>query len=469
MPAALIAPPPRMEPAPRAVPLVAGRAHLVGVCGSGMKGLAQLLAGQGWRLTGSDVSPLADSLRGVRGLRFTQGHATGHVPSDADLLIHSAAIGPDNPERIAARDWGIPQVTYSQMLGRLMAGRDGVCIAGTHGKSTTTAMTASILADAGWEPSGICGADLIANGRSSWQGRGDFFVAESCEYQRSFLDLTPQAATILSVELQQAFAAFAARVSPSGLLLVRAEDAAAVEASREASAAVLTFGWTDDADWCAADVRPNGFGSRFRLFRRGQFVTEISLGIPGRHNVLNALAAAALCAELGVPAAVIRYSLREFAGLKRRFEVLGSVCGVTVIDDYAHHPTAVATTLQTARELYGRRRIWAAFQPHQVGRTRALLPEFARSFRLADRVVIAPVYAAREAVTDEPLRLAEELARRISDGGPVAVVCPSLDQIAVVLDDGLRPGDVLLTMGAGDIHRIHHARTRRVQRHSAAG
>jgi UDP-N-acetylmuramate--alanine ligase len=185
--------------------------------------------------------------------------------------------------------------------------------------------------------------------------------------------------------------------------------------------------------------------------------------------VLNAVAAAAVCSELGVSAAAIRQSLAEFSGLKRRFEVLGSWRGVTVIDDYAHHPTAVESVLQTARELYGRRRIWAAFQPHQVGRTTALMADFARSFRLADRAVIAPVYAAREAVTDEPQRLADELARRIAEQGPPATSCPSLDRLAGVLDDGLRPGDVLVTMGAGDIHRIHHVSTRRVQRHSAAG
>jgi len=462
-------------------PTKGARAHLVGVCGSGMKGLAQLLFQQGWRITGSDLSPLAESLRSLPGFRFFQGHTAAHLPPDIEMLIHSAAIGPENPERVAARERGVPQFSYSQMLGRLMANRDGVCIAGTHGKSTTTAMTASILEEGGWQPSAIFGADLRSNGRSSWSGRGDLFVTESCEFQRSFLDLTPQHAMILSVEpdhfdcyrsrdeLQGAFAEFAARVAPTGLLLVRAEDDSAMAAGRETPATVLTFGLTDESDWCAADIRPNGFGSRFRLFRRGQYVTEILLNVPGRHNVLNALAAAALCAELGVPTAAIRSSLSDFAGLKRRFDVLGSWRGVTLIDDYAHHPTAVATTLQTARELYGRRRIWAAFQPHQVSRTRALMPDFARSFRLADQAVIAPVYAARETVSDEPLQLAEELAAQINDFGPPALACSSLDQLAEVLDDGLRPGDVLLTMGAGDIHRIHYACSRRIQRHSAAG
>ncbi|HUQ72163.1 MAG TPA: UDP-N-acetylmuramate--L-alanine ligase, partial [Planctomycetaceae bacterium] len=428
-----------------------GRAHLVGVCGSGMKGLAHLLVGLGWQVTGSDVSPLADTLHPLRarGFRFVQGHTADQLPRDADVLIHSAAIGSDNLERIAARELGISQMTYSQMLGRLMLDRRGVCVAGTHGKSTTTAMTATILTDAGRQPSAIFGADLCSTGQSSWSGRGDLFVVESCEFQRSFLDLSPQCAAILGVEpdhfdcyrnrdeLLAAFSGFAANVSPSGFLLLRAEDAAAMEAGRAAKSEVLTFGWTSDADWWANDVRSLGFGSRFRLFRRGQYVTEIQLDVPGRHNVMNAVAAAAMCSELGVSAPAIRHSLAEFSGLKRRFDVLGSWRGVTVIDDYAHHPTAVTTTLQTARDLYGRRRIWAAFQPHQVGRTAALMPDFARSFRLADHVVIAPVYAAREAVTDEPLRLAEELARQVNAEGPPAMACNSLDQLAGVLDDGL--------------------------------
>jgi UDP-N-acetylmuramate--alanine ligase len=461
----------------------AGQAHLTGVCGTGMKGLARLLIDRGWDVSGSDLSPLADTLQPLlqRGLRFHQGHETEHLPRTADLLIHSAAIGPENPERLAATDYGIPQVTYSQMLGRLMAESRGVAIAGTHGKSTTTAMTASILTDAGRQPTAIFGADLCATGQSSWSGRGDLFVVESCEFQRSFLDLSPEYGAILGVEpdhfdcysepseLLGAFSEFAGHIARSGFLLVRGDDDAALAASRSASAEVLTFGLRPDADWWAADVRTAGFGARFRLFRRGHYVTEIRLGVPGRHNVLNAIAAAAICSELGVPAGAIRHSLADFMGLKRRFEVLGSWRGVTVIDDYAHHPTAVETVLQTARDLYGRRRIWAAFQPHQVGRTTALMADFARSFRLADRVVIAPVYAAREVVTDEPQRLANELARRIDDLGPPAVSCTSLDRLAGVLDDGLRPGDVLVTMGAGDIHRIHYASSRRVQRHSAAG
>jgi UDP-N-acetylmuramate--alanine ligase len=460
-----------------------GTAHLTGVCGSGMKGLARLLIDAGWQVSGSDTSPLVDTLQSLqaRGFCFHQGHASEHLPASTDVLIYSAAIGPENPERCLARAWGIPERSYSQMLGRWMADRQGVAIAGTHGKSTTTAMAATILTEAGWQPSAIFGADLCSTGHSSWSGRGDLFVVESCEFQRSFLDLTPTYGAILGIEpdhfdcyqttteLEAAFATFASNIARSGFLLVRGDDAATVSVSRAARAEVLTFGLSPDADWWATDLRPDGDGTRFRLFRRGRFVSELRLSIPGRHNVLNAIAAAATCSELGVPAAVLRQSLAEFSGLRRRFEVLGSHRGVTVIDDYAHHPTAVETVLQTARALYGRRRLWAAFQPHQVGRTTALMSDFVRSFQVADRVLIAPVYAARETVTDEPWRVAGELADRINRTGVPAMAATSLDHLAEVLDDGPQPGDVLVTMGAGDIHRIHHARVRRIQRHSAAG
>jgi len=457
------------------------RAHLVGVCGTGMHGLARLLWDWGWTLSGSDLQPATVVVESLvqAGLKFHCGHAAEQLPVDADLLIYSPAIPADNPERRAAAERGLPQLSYTQMLGRLMQHRSGVCIAGTHGKSTTTAMAASILSGADWHASAIFGAELCDSGLSSWAGTGDLFVVESCEFQRGFWDFAPQHAAILSVEadhfdcfatqddLLDAFRGFAERVSPDGVLMVRHEDAGAVEASRAASAEVLTFGWTEDADWWAGDVRRSPLGTRFRLFRRGQFVTELQLPVPGRHNVLNALAASALAFEIGVPAATIRGRLQEFPGIRRRFERIGSFRGVTLVDDYAHHPTAVEATLQTARDMYGHRRLVCAFQPHQVSRTQALLSDFARSFRLADRVLVAPVFAARERVRDEPIELSRRLAREIAGQGPSAEFSASLDQLVHVLEDDLRPGDVLITLGAGDIDRVHHAFTRRILRHSA--
>ncbi|MDP1797224.1 MAG: UDP-N-acetylmuramate--L-alanine ligase [Planctomycetaceae bacterium] len=456
-------------------------AHLVGVCGSGMRGLAELMHGLGWNLSGSDLNPPPESIQSLmrRGFAFHQGHAAEHVPPNVDVLIFSPAIPASNSERMIAGQRGQPELSYTQMLGALMHGRRGVCIAGTHGKSTTTAMTATILTDAGLSPSAIFGAERCDTGCSAWGGDGDLFVVESCEFQRSFLEFTPQYAAILSVEpdhfdcfnthadMIAAFGEFASQVRPDGLLLTRAEDAAARVAAGKCPAPVITFGWTMEADWWAGDIRRTGSGTRFRAFRRGQFVTEITLPLKGKHNVLNALAAAAMCFEIGVSPAMIRHSLAEFPGIRRRFEELGSWRGVTLMDDYAHHPTAVAATLEAAREKFGRRRLCVAFQPHQISRTTALMEEFSQCFHAADCVWITPVFAARECVTDEPQTVAEELVQRLCQQHVSAEFSPSLDQLVTVLEDKLRPGDVFLTMGAGDIDQVHHAFTRRFSRDSA--
>lgn len=456
-------------------------AHLVGISGSGMRGLAELLCGLGWTVSGSDLNPLPGCLQHwlYDGLTFHQGHAADHVPPSADVVVYSPAIPASNPERQAAQQRGISELSYTQMLGALMQGRRGVCIAGTHGKSTTTALTATILTDAGLHPSAIFGAERCDHGRSAWGGRGDLFVVESCEFQRSFLEFSPQFAAILNVEpdhfdcfadpreMVAAFAEFAAQVRPDGLLLTRAEDAMAREAAQASKAPIVTFGWTMDADWWAGDVRRTASGSRFRIFRRGQYVTELMLPLIGKHNILNALAAAALCYEIGVPAAAIRNSVAEFPGIHRRFEEIGSWRGVTLMDDYAHHPTAVAATLDAIREKFGRRRLCVAFQPHQISRTTALMDDFSHCFSAADQVWITPVFAARETVNSEPTAVSEELVRRLKRHGIAAEFSPSLDQLVTVLEDGLRPGDVFLTMGAGDIDQVHHAFTRRVSGHSA--
>lgn len=456
-------------------------AHLVGICGAGMKALAELLAGRGLRVTGSDQQPTAPLLASMRrrGVRVHRGHAGTHLPPGTDVLIHSLAIGSENAERRRAGMLGIPQWSYSETIGRLMAERVGVSVAGTHGKSTTTAMIASLLERSGRQPSVVVGAELIERGASGWAGAGELFVAESCEYRRSFLDLAPRFAVILGIEAdhfdcyasleesQQAFGEFSQRVDTAGVLLVPADCPVTRAAVAPATVVVRTFGRRCQADWWAADVRRTTTGSRFRLFYRGGFLTEISLQVPGRHNVDNALAAAALSLELGVDHRDVREGLHEFTGIRRRFQHVGSWRGVTVIDDYAHHPTAVRVTLETARETFGRRRLWCALQPHQISRTVTLLEELAGSFDCADEVLILPVYAAREEDRCGELlgaELADRIGKRISAApAPSRRRCrflPSLDRLVTTLDDEARPGDVLVMMGAGDIDRVQHEFTR---------
>jgi len=443
-----------------------------------MKALAELLMSRGCRVTGSDLQPTPpmNALFASKGLRIHQGHHGRFLPPDVDALIYSPAVDALNPERQLAAQRGIPQFSYSQMLGALMRNKVGISIAGTHGKSTTTAMTGCALTSAGLQPSVIIGAELRDRKVSGWSGDGPHFVVESCEYQRSFLDLSPQLAAILGVEPDHfdcyhqfdetiaAFSAFAQRVPADGLLLIRGDCEAARASSLAAVAPVETFSLQPEADWWGADLRPTTEGTRFRVFYHGEYFTEISLRVPGEHNVLNALAAVALCQRAGAPPAAIRDGLAEFAGIRRRFEPVGSWRGVTLIDDYAHHPTEVLTTLTAARHRFGSRRIWCVFQPHQVSRTNALMQEFSRSFVPANEILILPVFAAREAVHGEPHAASAELARLIGEAGGRARFSGALDQTVATLEDELRPGDVLITMGAGDIGQVHHAFTQRLQR-----
>jgi UDP-N-acetylmuramate--alanine ligase len=447
-----------------------------------MKALAELLTGSGWIVSGSDVSATASVVFAMaeRGLRIHSGHHRGFLRDEIDVLVYSPAVGPDNAERIEAQRRGIPQLSYSQMLGRLMRGRSGVCIAGTHGKSTTTAMTGCILTAADLAPSVVIGAEVCGIGASGWHGNGEHFVVESCEFQRSFLDLSPRYTAILGIEPDHfdcyphfdeavaAFAEFAQKVPIDGRLLVHAGSDAAKAACVAASAPVETFGLETAADWQAGDLRPAAGGTRFRVFHRGDFFAEIVLPIPGAHNVANALAAAALAHNAGANVAAIREGLCAFPGVCRRFERVGSWRGVTLIDDYAHHPTAVRAVLATTREQYPNRRLWCVFQPHQVSRTRALFQEFAASLAEADQTLLVPVFAARETMHDEPAQISRELAESVAISGGRARAVDSLDQAVRTLDDDLLPGDVLITMGAGDIGKVHHAFTRRLHKHHAA-
>jgi UDP-N-acetylmuramate--alanine ligase len=481
-----------------AVPFAAP--HLVGIAGSGMKSLAELLRDLGCRVTGSDRS-------------LPGGHCETNVPADCDALISSSAVPPDNPERTAAAALGIPQFSLVDVLAELMKTRTGVCIAGTHGKSTTTALTAWILQHAGREPSAFIGASIrnqpagasprfLHNAREpgasaqrlmktaqrgGWAGSGELFVAESCEYRRHFLQLTPRHAVILNIEpdhfdtfpddaaLLDGFQQFAARVPPDGTLLISGdcERSPRIAPSR---CAVHTFGSREDCNWRFTDVRQTASGTHFTVLHDDRIVTEVETPLFGDHNVHNTLAATALCLRLGLSAAEVRDAVRAFPGIARRFAPIGEWRGVRFFDDYAHHPTAVRVTLETARQRFGGQRVWCVFQPHQLTRTERLLDEFAAALSIADRVLITPVFAAREEASEAGERVSRLLVERArsrirenSDGSaefsriPLRQsasrscrFCPSLDRILPTLDHGARPGDVVILMGAGDIERIGH-------------
>lgn len=456
-------------------------AHLVGICGAGMKALSEVLVGLGWSITGSDLeAPAVPAALQRRGMRIHRGHHQHFLPRGADLVIHSPAVTAENPEIAYARQLAIPVFSYSQMLGHLMRGRTGISIAGTHGKSTTTAMVATILDDAGLQPTAVIGAELAGRSQSGWAGPGDAIVVESCEYKRSFLDLHPKIAAILNVEPDHfdcypaladtvnAFRDFASQVDSAGMLVVPADDASTKDLITSASADYATFSFKPGANWWATDIRASGGNSRFRVFHDGKFFAEINLQVPGRHNVMNALAATAVSHYAGVKANEIRDALRDFAGIRRRFERIGSWKGITIIDDFAHHPTAVRMTLAAAREEFGQRRLIVAFQPHQASRTESLMDDFAESFCVADQVIVVPAFAARESPSRKPEESSQELARRMGEFNSDVTYVESLDRLMATIEDAARPGDVLITMGAGDIDRVHHEFHRRFQRHNAS-
>ncbi len=443
-----------------------------------MKALAEMLDGLGWTVTGSDLQPppAAFELLRRKGFRIHRGHADDFVPRNTDVLVYSPAISAANPERRCAEQLHIPQMPFNQMLGELMQTRIGVSIAGTHGKSTTTAMIASILRDGGFSPSVVIGAELVSANASGWAGESELFVVESCEYQRNFLSLCPTHALLTGIEAdhfdcfrdlretRDAFAEFVCRLPAHGRLIIRGDCEASRVAAASSLAEIETYSLRDCSDWWAADLRPTEHGTRFRIFHHGQFFTEVSLRVPGRHNVVNAVAAAAMCHHLGASALAVREGLQDFRGIRRRFEVLSPWRGVTLIDDYAHHPTAVKATLQTAREQFPGRRLLVAFQPHQESRTRALLDDFSESFDAADAIFLAPIFTARERCGEAAERTNAELADKLAARGRNVKLLPSLDRLVSTLDDAARPGDVLVLMGAGDINQIQHELTRRIPR-----
>ncbi|MBN2293527.1 MAG: UDP-N-acetylmuramate--L-alanine ligase [Pirellulales bacterium] len=452
------------------------RAHLVGIAGAGMRAMAGVLYGWGWKLSGSDSGVTSGETLGLPGVKVSTSHAAENVAEGTDLVIHSDALGGDNEELQRAAKLGIPVATYFQVAGCLMRWFNGIAVAGTHGKSTTTAMAARVLIDAGLDPTVLCGAHELGNtdgeiaggGRS---GGGKLMLVEACEYRQNFLHLQPRCAAILGIEadhfdcyekmddIRRAFELFAASVPSDGFLIVKHDCFSTRSVVSEATCKVETFGFkvsgsVTQPDWMARLIDSQLGRYRFEILHCGIGIGEIALKLPGRHNVLNALATAALAFHQGVDAERIASSLSEFRGLNRRLELLGTWHGVTILDDYAHHPTEVAVTLQAIREMYPGRRLCCVFQPHQASRTARLLDELAEGLENVDCLVLAEIFRAREGPPRPGQVTAEDLADAIRRRGQYVSDSRSANEIHKELINNLRPGDVLVTIGAGDIRRI---------------
>jgi UDP-N-acetylmuramate--alanine ligase len=454
----------------------------VGIGGAGVQALAELLLQSEAIVSGSDLaeSEACTRLRQL-GARVYCGHHASQVPGDAACVVYSPAVRADNAERQRARELSIPELSYPEMLGALMAARHGIAVAGTHGKSTTTGMVGWILTQAGQDPTVIVGAKVPQLGGPSRVGRGEAFVAESCEFARSFHHLRPRVAAVLNIEpdhldyysgldeIIASFQQFVALVPRNGLVVAHGGSEAVRRATSGAASPVQTFSLEPGSIWWAADLRCERGRYRFRVFREGEYVMALRLEVPGRHNVENALAAIAISTDLGIAAPLIRDALEEFRGCSRRFEFRGIWRGVTLIDDYAHHPSEVQATLRAAREMFPQRRIWCVFQPHQIARTQHLFHEFAGSFGCADRVVIAGIYAARERGGEIARQTGLQLAAAIQDNAVAARYIPDLGTIIAHLEASLEAPDVLLTMGAGDIGKLADGFARQLSRHRQAG
>jgi len=436
------------------------RVHIVGIGGAGLSAIARVLQERGETVTGSDqaVSPYAQALE-EKGIPVHYGHAAENIQG-ADLVLVSSAIPESNPEVTAARRAGIPVLHRRDFLAELTSGLEVAAVAGTHGKTTTTSLIVWILAQAGRQPGFVLGGLPPDLGTNAAAGAGAEFVIEADEYDGAFLGLSPNLAVVTNVEhdhpdiyptpadLEAAFREFVERVQDK--LIVCLEDPVASTLGRSGLARE-TYGLATGADWRADEIRPNSAGGSDFLAWRG----SLSLGLfrtrlPGRHNVLNALAAIASADWFGVAMPEIRQSLSGFHGVERRFEVLGEAAGIVVIDDYAHHPSEIRATLEAARERYPGHSIWAVFQPHTYSRARALLDGFAQAFSAAQHVVVTEVYASRE--SPDPTMGGRILAERILH--PEVHFAPDLEAASAHILARLVPPAVVVTLSAGDANAV---------------
>ena len=438
-----------------------GTVHFMGIGGAGMAPLARMLHRDGVRVTGCDLHE-SRAMRALAelGIPCFRGHDPAHLQGAA-LLVFTAAIPDDHPELEAARDLGIPALTRARALGQWIDEGRVVAIAGTHGKTTTTAMTTTILEAGGLDPTGVVGGEVEAWGGNLRPGDSELFVVEADEYDRSFLELNPSIAAITNLEadhldiystlagVRAAFADFVGRLAPDGVLWVCGDDSGAAAAGVRAGERTRSYGLAAGAQLRAVDLRSDDRGSRFDIVAAGVRAGRFRIAAPGLHNVRNALAAVGVARTLGVAWGAVREGLDAFRGVARRYDLLGSARGVQVVDDYAHHPTEIAATLSAARATDPRGRLVAVFQPHLFTRTRDFHRDFARALGAADRIWVTDIYPAREAPI--PGVTGEMIATAVQGGSARVTYHPELDTLADALAADLNAGDLCVLMGAGSI------------------
>ncbi|MDN5346815.1 MAG: UDP-N-acetylmuramate--alanine ligase [Clostridia bacterium] len=442
--------------------------HFVGIGGVGMSALAQVLLGKGYRVSGSDLKENGVMQRlASLGATVNTGHAVENLSPGVRRVVVSSAIPPDNPEVTAARQRGLPVIKRGELLAEFMQPYRGITVAGAHGKTTVTAMIALTLLRAGFDPTVLVGGNVPEIGGNAYLGKSDYLVTEADESDASFLYLRPWVAVATNIEddhldhygsvenIIEAFEAYLRQTKPDGFAVLCADDPNLRRLALDLPCRVVTYGLEVGGDLEATEIRFNGLGSRARVNSGGRELGWLELNVPGRHNVLNALAAAAVATNLGVEWAKIRESLASFRGVERRFQVLHGENNIWVVDDYAHHPTEIRATLSAASQV-GARRIVAVFQPHRYTRTKFLYRDFGRAFRQADIVIVNDIYAAGE----HPLPgvTAGLIVQALREAGqPRVLYLPTQEETLDYLRKESAKGDLILTLGAGDVWKISHS------------
>ena len=440
--------------------------YFVGIGGISMSGLAEILNHAGFRVSGSDLRQSAvTKMLEEQGIPVFYGQRAENITPDIDCAVFTSAIHPDNPEYQAILTQKIPYLSRAELLGQIMRNYDmPIAVSGTHGKTTTTSMISEILLHADTDPTLSVGGMLKSIGGNIRIGSSGYFVTEACEYTNSFLSFFPRIGLILNIEedhldffkdledIRNSFRRFAQLLPEDGCLIINGGIEHPEEITAGLKCRVITFGFSDKCDYYADNVRYDALGhSAFEVHGPDGSVHSYQLKVPGEHNICNALAAIALSGLLQLEASKVSAALAAFNGTDRRFEYKGKIGGVTVIDDYAHHPSEISATLHAAQN-YPHKELWCVFQPHTYTRTKAFLADFARALSLADHVVLADIYAARE--TDTLGISSETLQQEIIRGGHECYYFPSFDEIENFLLENCTTGDLLITMGAGDVHKI---------------
>ena len=440
--------------------------YFIGIGGISMSGLAEILLNENFKVSGSDMKESdLTKLLCEKGANIVYGQRYENITDDIDVVVYTSAIKEDNPEWQAMKDKNIPSLSRAELLGQLMKNYEfPVAISGTHGKTTTTSMISEILLKADTDPTLSIGGIYKSIGGNIRVGQGKYFVTEACEYTNSFLSFYPKTAIILNVEedhldffkdlddIRNSFKKFASLIPSDGTLIVNSDIENHKELYQDLSCKVVTYGFNEADDFYATDIvyNENGYPT-FKVITKDGNQTEYALNVPGLHNISNALSAIAFGTLEGIDSAIIKEALLAFHGTNRRFDYKGTIGGVTIIDDYAHHPTEIRATL-TAAENYPHNHLWCVFQPHTYTRTKAFLTEFASALSLAENIILADIYAARE--TDTLGVSSKTLQAEIEKLGKKCYYFPSFDEIENFLLENCINSDLLITMGAGDVHKI---------------